>query len=206
VPPGQVTINSVDPPLSVAGWLGEEQPTVTSGYGGWTVVSRPRRYGLTDFVGLDPKRLSFSLLIDGLAAGRSVETEVRNLERMASIDAGRKTPSIVTVSGPLPWSTLQWVIEELSFNESTWSEGGDRIRQKITITLLQFVEDVRLKKLAAKKATSSTPYVVKAGEHLGEIAAKRLGDASRWKEIAELNDLRTPRDVKKGQRLRMPVK
>jgi nucleoid-associated protein YgaU len=42
------------------------------------------------------------------------------------------------------------------------------------------------------------------GEDLASIAARELGDASRWVEIAELNGLRDPQAVTPGQVLRLP--
>jgi hypothetical protein len=43
-----------------------------------------------------------------------------------------------------------------------------------------------------------------AGESLAAIAARELGDADRWVEIAELNDIRDPRSIAPGQVLRLP--
>jgi hypothetical protein len=42
------------------------------------------------------------------------------------------------------------------------------------------------------------------GEDLMAIAARELGDVTRWREIAELNDIRDPRAVRVGQVLRLP--
>jgi hypothetical protein len=42
------------------------------------------------------------------------------------------------------------------------------------------------------------------GEDLATIAARELGDASRWVEIAELNGLRDPQAITPGQVLRLP--
>ena len=47
-------------------------------------------------------------------------------------------------------------------------------------------------------------YEFGAGESLVEIAADELGDASRWREIAELNGLRDPQAISPGQVLRLP--
>lgn len=43
-----------------------------------------------------------------------------------------------------------------------------------------------------------------AGEDLLSIAARELGDADRWVEIAQLNGLRDPRAIAPGQTLRLP--
>jgi len=48
------------------------------------------------------------------------------------------------------------------------------------------------------------PAYFGAGEDLLSIAARELGDADRWVEIAELNQLRDPRSITPGQVLRLP--
>lgn len=56
-------------------------------------------------------------------------------------------------------------------------------------------EDVRVK---------STTYIVKRGDTLWDLADKRLGDGSRWKEIAKLNNISDPRKIQIGAKLKMP--
>jgi hypothetical protein len=54
---------------------------------------------------------------------------------------------------------------------------------------------------ATRSVASATVY---DGEDLVRIAARELGDASRWVEIAKLNGLRDPRAVTRGQVIRLP--
>jgi hypothetical protein len=64
----------------------------------------------------------------------------------------------------------------------------------------------RSSKQKAGSATRSTVVSPDfgAGESLSDIAARELGDASRWPEIAKLNGLRDPANVSPGQVLRLP--
>ena len=48
-------------------------------------------------------------------------------------------------------------------------------------------------------------YVVQPKDTLASIAAKRLGDASRWREIARLNNLEGSSRLLVGQRLKLPA-
>jgi nucleoid-associated protein YgaU len=43
-----------------------------------------------------------------------------------------------------------------------------------------------------------------AGDTLSEIASRKLGNANRWKEIAKINNIRDPTNIRVGQRLRLP--
>jgi hypothetical protein len=58
---------------------------------------------------------------------------------------------------------------------------------------------------ASSRASSSAPVgTFGAGEDLLSIAARELGDADRWVEIAALNGIRDPRSIAPGQPLRLP--
>ncbi|MCE9593903.1 MAG: LysM peptidoglycan-binding domain-containing protein [Planctomycetes bacterium] len=48
-------------------------------------------------------------------------------------------------------------------------------------------------------------YVVQSGDTLGEIAARQLGSAAKWTEIAKLNDNLDPKKLRKGMKLVMPA-
>ena len=47
-------------------------------------------------------------------------------------------------------------------------------------------------------------YIVRDGDTLAKIARQRLGNESRWQEIAQLNGLSMPYKLKTGQKLRLP--
>lgn len=60
--------------------------------------------------------------------------------------------------------------------------------------------------VVAGAATKPTTHTVVRGDTLGGIAAKHLGDASRWPEIHELNRdrVRDPKVLRRGTVLRLP--
>ncbi|WP_448573438.1 LysM peptidoglycan-binding domain-containing protein, partial [Trichothermofontia sp.] len=49
-------------------------------------------------------------------------------------------------------------------------------------------------------------YVVQPGETLTTIASKALGPGGDWRVIAELNQIADPKQVRAGQRLRIPTR
>lgn len=61
---------------------------------------------------------------------------------------------------------------------------------------------------AADKAPkgAARTYVVKKGDSLAAISRKMLGNAARWPEIVKLNGLKSARDAKVGQTLKIPAK
>ncbi len=58
---------------------------------------------------------------------------------------------------------------------------------------------------AAPSEDAVQSYQVRAGDTLGAIAARLLGDLQRWREIAEANGITNPRALKVGQTLRIPA-
>jgi hypothetical protein len=52
----------------------------------------------------------------------------------------------------------------------------------------------------------TTTYTVRAGDTLWSIAASKLGDGGRWREIATLNSLANPDAITPGQTLKLPKK
>jgi hypothetical protein len=61
-----------------------------------------------------------------------------------------------------------------------------------------------LKKPSARSLSTASTTTFGDGEDLLTIAARELGDADRWVEIAALNNLRDPRSISEGQVLRLP--
>lgn len=221
---GTVTLSSQDPPVKVKALLGEEFPTVTGGYGGWTLVERAREVSLTRWAGIEPLRMSVSLLLDDWDGSTAVlDDAIRSLEIMASptrATAHGNRPPFVLLTGPVPHTTVVWVIEDLAWGDTVGDEYGIIRRQAVTVSLLQFVDvDVATGRSKGPKAGSTIsaqgPWTysgqptktatVHAGEDLRKVAARTLGKASRWGEIARLNgNIRDPRSVKAGQTVILP--
>lgn len=123
---------------------------------------------------------------------------------------------------------VRWVVSDLSWDKDLTVNSARSLRPLRvggTMTLLQYNHDDNIdsyegpaKKNRNKNKSSKGKgkdtrgkskrgvYEVKHGDSLTKIAAHELGDSKRWKEIADLNNIRNPRDIKQGQVLKMPVK
>lgn len=53
--------------------------------------------------------------------------------------------------------------------------------------------------------THMKTYTIKSGDSLGSIAFKQLGATSKWREIAELNNIVNPSKIEVGQVLQLPI-
>lgn len=58
--------------------------------------------------------------------------------------------------------------------------------------------------LAGATPGGAREVIVRPGESLSSIAVRELGSLERWIELAEINDIREPRRLQIGQRLRLP--
>lgn len=216
---------------SVTVGLDADPITVPSGYGGWTVISRQRRVGLTTWEGKDPIRMTVPVLFDGLADGTSQEVLISRLSRMALPPTTGGEPPQVRISGtgvPNPGPT-HWVIENLQWGSNVVRDFASngvhaRLRQDCVVNLLEYrAEDVAAFKsispglvhnnstTTSKGGKSGWPknYTVKSGDTLAGIAAHEYGDASKWRKISDANNIRDPNIIKQpsqvGRVLKIPA-
>lgn len=165
--------------------------------------------------------------------GEEIERKVARLERMAGVGLGSEEPPLVVVDGGgvIPHDLTRdsdpakmWVIENLQFNAESDLRGvaGNRVRTSGLITFRQYIRDDILmtysaaekerkrRKKARKRAANGRGgsgrkrYTVKRGDTLSSIAAQKLGRADRWREIADLNNIRDPRNIKVGRVIKLP--
>ena len=94
----------------------------------------------------------------------------------------------------------------------TLTPDKDKIGSTLSGTIFEKVESIGKRWLSANrpkagKAKQSRQYVVREGNSLWQIAAERLGDPNRYKEISKLNAniLDDENTLTVGMRLRMPA-
>jgi hypothetical protein len=241
-PLGWVRIYSVDPPISITARLGADRPNVDQGYGGWSEVARPRRSTLSIWVGRPALRMTLSIQFEAWSTQTSVERQIAQLERLASPSASDGQPArvkLVARGGAVPYQARTWVVDNLTWGDAAANSKGDRVRQQVALSLLEYIVDVHVDQVAPSqkqrakttiaqtKAGASQKRVVAGkgrsaagatvarsastpatefgdGDDLLSIAARELGDATRWVEIAQLNGIRDPRSIVVGQVLRLP--
>jgi nucleoid-associated protein YgaU len=203
---GHVRFASIDGDLAVEVMLDEQPPTMVGGYGGLQRVERRYDIPIIEWVGNDAYAMSIAVVFDGYRDRRPIDAEVNALEQMARAPGARREPPTITANGPLPRSRrVKWRIENLEFGDSLWS-GRSRLRQQVTVTLVQHETDERLARLKRPKSKTRNYRVPKGGLSLQRIAQRQLGDDKRWKEIRELNPkkTRTPKKIPGGTVLRLP--
>lgn len=238
-PLGWVQLRSTDPPVTLIARLSGDRPNVDAGYGGWAEVARPRRRPLSVWIGSPALRMTLPILFDRFVDGISIERQIASLERLATPTAGDGSPPrvrFVARGAAVPHQEKTWVIDSLAWGDALMNANGNRTRQQVTLALLEWIADIRVREnspakrqrakqkaaktkggaaskrvVATRKRTASKRSSTRApsdefgtGDDLLSIAARELGDADRWVEIAQLNGIRDPRAIAPGQVLRLP--
>lgn len=212
VPVGTSIVFALDPATVTPG----------GGVGGWAEVTHPKRPSSIEYVGQPLRTLTIDALFDGWQRQASVEEPLRILDVWGSIPPGRTEPPVLQFDYA-NYGALRWVVNDLARGDLLRRADGLRVRQFITIELLEYRETAiflsPVKRAAPAPSRPGAPgrpssgpavapsgrtYTVKAGDTLQRIAQQQLGKASRWPEIARLNNLRDPNKIKVGQKLRLP--
>ena len=207
-----VTLKDLDRDQTIT-VLQDETPPKLTGVGGWEEVERVRRKSATNWVAQPLKRLSIPLLFDGWRKKESVQAAVNVLGAMGAPVIGVKPPRIKVSGAALLIYTgyisgIEWVVEDLDWGDSKRDENGTLLRAPVTVSLLEYSSvDIATKRLKTREKKTRRIYTVKSGDTLLSIARRKLGDATLWKKIASLNNIRDPRSNKKltpGKKLRLP--
>lgn len=181
-----LTINT-----QVVALLGSETGAkITGGYGNWQAVAVPRGAPVTQWTGRNLYTQDVDLLLDGWATNRSVEAQCAAVETMATRPASLDTPPPVRMFGPVPHANLQWVITGIDWGDALRRpDTGERVRQPLTLHLLEYREETTLEALPRASAAARPPrkYKVKHGDNLKKIATRLLGKSSKWPQIAKAN-------------------
>jgi hypothetical protein len=170
------------------------------GGGGIDAVARPQRTPVNDYVGQEAEGMTLELLMDGHARNHSVEPACRLVEQMAGMFNGGQPPQELIVSGPaIPHgleeaSQNRWLIAD----QPDWSndvpdglvrrDGGDRVRQKVTLTLHVVNEPDALERVKPKRPRPNYRlHVANSGDTFEKIAKSELGTPRLGGKLMRLN-------------------
>jgi LysM repeat protein len=203
--------------LEVRVLLDAPSPAISGGFGGWEVIDRPKRSGLTRFKGKDPFQQNVAILFDGVEDDEDQEPMIADLMAMTEPRTALETPPQVTVDGTVLRTDIQWVIQNITFSTDNviWTMlGGSprRLRQPAMVELLEFIDDkvilTRPTPAIASKSKPAKNIKVPDEATLYSLAIQYYGDPNQYMQIWYLNptldpDPRAP--IPKGINVTIPT-
>lgn len=155
---------------------------------------------IVEFTGNDNSELSFDLIFDTYYTKVDVRARFYKILKLLYMDASIKTvPQVKFVYGGIIFNGY---LTQATQSYTLFDSDGTPLRCKLSITIKE-MGDARLKNMEqlASKLDQSSSYSKTDGEELWEIASSEYDDESRWREVAEANDIDNPRKDSGNQSL-----
>jgi len=185
---------------------------------------------LQQFVRGQAEKLTLELFFDttenGMGKGASsVTEETDRIYKLAKVENQSHAPPVVTFcwNAKFPGSSLSFngsgasagnqtrntfvgVVESVRQQFTLFSSEGIPLRATVNLVLKEYrTLDEQLKQLRLNSPDKTHSHPVKSGETLSSIAAKYYGNASRWRFIANENDINDPRRLEVGTVVNVPA-
>lgn len=185
----------------------------------WKEQAKPRQKPELQYGGWQRKSITMELFFDTYEA--STPTDVRKITgEFAKLliptinedNQGKRPPKVKLVWGPADphptsgISTLDWVLEKLTQKFTLFTSDGMPVRATLNVTFKEFIPPKKVAQQNPRR--SSFPeklYTVKAGDTLSGVAAKLWNDPTKWRLIAENNEIDNPRLLEVGSTLSTPA-
>lgn len=170
----------------------------------WVEVPRPGDNSLARRAGRNRLRARVTtMLIEGYG-GLSIHEQLLALDRICASSAtcGVSFGEMAEHRWHLIEATLSTIDREQITNRTRHAD--------VNLTFLVAVDEQIKVALSRKQSqpgdkgkTKRRTVVVRKDDTLAKVAARELGNANRWPEIAKLNDIRNPKNIRVGQKLRV---
>lgn len=176
--------------LTVRVLADDTSATLTSGFGGWEAVDRPKRVQMTRYKGKPLFKQDVPIMFDGLQDSKNVEIEVSNLIRMSQQAGALAPPPTVRITGPVEREDLTWVVEDITWNSDNVIRdisGGSsvRMRQSAVVHLMQYVDDKVIVTPARPKVAAKV--VDPKGKTPKQLSNEHYGTPDFWTLFTDRN-------------------
>lgn len=167
---------------------------------------------LPEFVGSGPRSLSLDVFLDATAThDNSVEQAVEQL-MLACVP----TPSSLASKTPAsPWVRFDWgtskttsfdgVMSNLAVSYTLFDVDGKPLRATCSLSIEEASVDPAGQNPTSGSRDARRTHRVVAGDSLALLAWREYGDATRWRTIAEANDIDDPMALTPGTELIVPA-
>ena len=183
----------------------------------WKEQPKPRHKAELQYSGWQLKSISLELFFDTYETKTDVRIITGEFAKLLipTINDGKngKRPSKVKlVWGPAdPNATsgitnVEWVLEKLSQKFTLFTGDGMPVRATLNVTFKEFIEPKKvLKQNPRRNSFPEKNYTVKTGDTIAGVAAAIWNDPTKWRIIADRNEIDNPRLLEVGKTLSIPA-
>ena len=159
----------------------------------------------------NPQTLKLTLIFDSYEAGTDVSEITRLLwQLMEPVKELRGDNKAVAPYVAFDWGVFRFVsvITDMTQKFTLFDKNGTPVRARVDVTFKQYNDVADYINLPQNPTSGGGPiervWSVTGGERLDNIAAEVYGDATKWRMIAEFNQITNPFSLEPGQRLTIP--
>jgi LysM repeat protein len=167
------------------------------------------------FAGGEGGSFGLSLVFDTTSTGTAVTAHTNKLLKLMEVDTSLPGYDAARNNGRPPWVKFHWgthlhsfkaVVKSADVTFTYFSNEGLPLRANVEMRLEQYEPDANW---GPQNPTSGTPkpnrtHQVQVGDTLDRIASRYYGDSTRWRDIATVNAIADPLDLRPGSYLAIP--
>jgi hypothetical protein len=166
------------------------------------------------FQGGQSGTLALTLTLDTTDKGTDVTEHTNKLLDLLKVDPGLAGSDKQRNKARPPWVEFHWgklhsfkaIVESLQLKFTYFASDGMPLRAKADLKLKQWKDEAErpLQNPTSHTPTLDTVHRLAHGETLDRVAAKHYADATRWRLIAEANNVVDPLALEPGALLVIP--
>jgi hypothetical protein len=158
---------------------------------------------ILQYVHGNTRTLSMELFFDTYEERKDVRTHTDKVYALLEINGSTHAPPICRIT----WGNLNFrgVLDHVSGKFTLFLANGTPVRATLSVTFKEFIDvNVLIQETPTQSADHTKYYVVKTGDRIDIIAGEEYGDPSKWRPIADANNLDDPTRLQAGDRLVIP--
>jgi len=149
------------------------------------------------------RTLSMDLFFDTYEEGTDVTDKTDQIYDLLYLDPSTHAPPICDLN----WGTFYFrgVLDHVNGKFTLFLADGTPVRATLSVVFNEFIDvDVLVQEQPTESADHRQTRLVKAGDRIDNIAAEEYGDPSKWRPIAEANNMDDPAQLVPGHVLIIP--
>ncbi len=149
------------------------------------------------------KRLSMELFFDTSEEKTDVRDYTTKIEELMLVNAQEHRPPILRFS----WGSLSFdcVMEDLVQRFTLFSNDGTPLRAICKVVFKEYATAAtQLSNTRRESADHTKRMALREGETLSSLAAREYNDSSKWRAIADANNIDDPENISAGTIVELP--